>query len=108
MFFSAVTVLGVLFTAFVVFVLAMRASRRRSRQVPADTVSYDFSLDELHRLLHAGQLSPHEFERAKAVVLARQAARAAQPVGPSGHGFEVLPPSPVAPAPQTPQDSPRA
>jgi hypothetical protein len=73
-------------------VLAMRSHRRHSAPAPPN---FDFSLEELHRLHLAGQLSAEEFGRAKAVVLARQDRTQPGPndASPSSRrGFEVLPP----------------
>jgi len=90
MFVSTATLLGLLFLGFAVLVLAMRAHRRHSPPAPPH---FDFSIDELHRLHQAGQLSAEEYAQAKAIVLERRARADLANAGiqPSGHGFEVIP-----------------
>jgi hypothetical protein len=90
MFVSTATLLGLLFLGFAVLVLAMRSHRSPS---PAAPPHFDFSIDELHRLHQAGQLSAEEYARAKAIVLERRARADLANAGiqPSGRGFEVMP-----------------
>lgn len=61
-----------------------RASAKR-----VSRADYDFQIEELFRLLQASEITPEEFERAKASVLAR---RGDQPQDPMKRGFEVQPP----------------
>jgi hypothetical protein len=90
MFVSTATLLGLLFLGFAMLVLAMRSHRRHSPPAPPH---FDFSIDELHRLHQAGQLSAEEYARAKAIVLERRARADLTTAGipSSGRGFEVMP-----------------
>ena len=85
MLFNAITIVGLLFGAFIVLVVAMRMFRRSivKREMDSHT---DFSIADLHRLHQEGNLSAEEFERAKATVLARKPAAAAD----KARGFEVI------------------
>lgn len=82
--------MGVVFIAFVGLVVLMRIMRRARGKVegPGDT---DLAMETLVALLREGKISREEFERARASVLSRRPAEAAE-AGPRRQGFEVLEP----------------
>jgi hypothetical protein len=82
--FSTTILLVASFVAFLALVFTMRILRRTRK--PEAPMNVDFSIADLHEMLRRRQISPEEFERAKAVVLKR-----VTPVEPRpGHGFQVI------------------
>ncbi len=72
--------------------LAVMRFVRRSLERRAKSMSFDFSINDLHVMMTSGQISPQEFERAKALVLAKRGA-IGQDSGRvfAGRAFEVQP-----------------
>jgi hypothetical protein len=90
--------LAVLFAALVAIMLTMRFVRRwaHRRATPAPPA---FDQVELRAMLASGQITASEFQRLRALVLAKQSATAPATDAPRGpRGFEPLP-LPVEPAP---------
>ena len=97
MFYATILSLGLVFLAYLVFVVIMSIRRRTRARRDEPTVAPGFDLADLHRLRDAGQLSDEEHARAIESLLRRQAerdaerARQAPAHGP--RGFDVLPPT---------------
>ncbi len=72
MFFSTSILLTAVFCAFLILIVVARTLRRlRPRKLSDIQLQADFSIEELHKLHLAGDLSAEEFERAKESVLKR-------------------------------------
>ena len=116
MYFSTVSLLGMVFVGFVTLVMVLRIVRRSRRRRFDPPMNLDFTMAELLEMQEKGLVTGTEFERLKQTVLLRAQAREAQRLEalslkrPAGApGFQVLqnpPPVPplASPAPPPPRD----
>ncbi len=82
-------VFGLVWVAFVIFLVVMRVRRRRTIANANRPAMPAFDVVELHQLQASGELSPEEAARVLTVVAKQQGPSASPPPGP--RGFDVLP-----------------
>ena len=84
---GTIYILGGAFVGYAAFVLTARTIRRNARRQQQAAQS-TFSFADLQAMKSAGTITPEEFERLKAALLAQGASTEAPP---GARGFDVIP-----------------
>lgn len=79
---------GLLLSGLVVWITVARIARRKQQRLEQTAQNFDFSMDELQRMLDTKQITREEYERLKDKILNRRT----PPPDQRHVGFEVLPP----------------